>query len=145
MPTIELPDRSFRPMINWYEISTRKSMEEKLPDPPNGQLLDEKIKPFISAVNSQGDVITLSDTLFCYHVMIILKTRKIKRVELPKLTHYPVALAVDINNNVYAMRTRLGERFMLKFISVLASYFMTYISENFLIYNVMICNALIML
>ena len=66
MQPIEFPARSLHPIENWYE----------------------KVEPYTSAVNSQGDVLSVSDTLFCYDIVIILKTGKIERVELPELTHY---------------------------------------------------------
>ncbi|XP_028415710.1 uncharacterized protein LOC114539284 [Dendronephthya gigantea] len=116
MPTIELSTSSFYPIINWYEISTRKSMGEELPTlnyyPPNTKFLDEKIEPYKSAVNSQGDVLTLS--LCDDNIIFILKTGKLTRVEVPEFGRYfPLALAVDINDNVYVVSMFLNGGFLL--------------------------------
>ncbi|XP_028406256.1 uncharacterized protein LOC114528743 [Dendronephthya gigantea] len=114
MPTIELPDRSFHPIRNWKKISTRKSMGEELPHPSYEQFLDEEIIPYRSAVNSQGDVLTVPDTGSSDDIMIIHEAGKIKRVETPEFAGYFLAsLAVDMNNNVYVVRGRSGEVFML--------------------------------
>ncbi|XP_028406257.1 uncharacterized protein LOC114528744 [Dendronephthya gigantea] len=107
MPTIELPDRSFHPIRNWKEISTRKSMGKELPHSLYEQFLDEEIKPYLSAVNSQGDVLTLPVTGSNDDIMIIHETGKIKWVKIPEFAgDILVPLAVDMNNNVYVVRTR---------------------------------------
>ena len=114
MPTIELLARGFHPIINWYEISTRKSLGGELPDPQNRQLLDEKIRRYLSAVNSRGDVFTFFENGYGKNITIILKTEKIKQVELPEFRRYfPVALAVSMNNNVYVVRRHFDEGFIL--------------------------------
>ncbi|XP_028406175.1 uncharacterized protein LOC114528697 [Dendronephthya gigantea] len=114
MPTIKLPDRSFHPTRNWNEISTRESMGEELLHPPYEQFLDEKIMPALSAVNSQGDVLTVPDTGSRDDIMIIHETGKIKRVEIPEFAGYILkALAVDMNNNIYVVRGRSREVFIL--------------------------------
>ena len=47
-------------------------------------------------------------------MIYILKTGRIKRVELPELTRgVPKVLAVDINNNVYVARGHSDEGFIL--------------------------------
>ena len=57
-PTIQLPDRSFYPIWNCQEISTRKSWGEDLIHPFNRLKLNESINPLKSAVNSRGDIVS---------------------------------------------------------------------------------------
>jgi hypothetical protein len=108
MPSIELPDRSFSPILHWHEVATRKSMGKELTQHPNGLILDEEIFPFVSAVNGHGDVLTPgidSDEI----QVISSKTGKRKVVQLPDpgegkvILQYIVGLAVDNNNNVYVV------------------------------------------
>ena len=110
-PTIKLDDRSFNPIFNWQDISTRKSMAsmgEELTQLPNELILDEEIDPDYSAVNSHGDVIVGEDS---GNIKIINKTGESKVVKLPepmsegKLIDQRVrGLAVDKNNNAYMVR-----------------------------------------
>ena len=53
-PTIQLYDRSFNPIMNWQEVSTRKSWGDELIQLPNETKLDRDIFPYNSAVNSLG-------------------------------------------------------------------------------------------
>ncbi|CAB4010220.1 Hypothetical predicted protein [Paramuricea clavata] len=55
--TIQLSDRSFNPIWNWQEVSTRKSWGENLIQPPNELQLDKLIDRHKSAVNSRGEII----------------------------------------------------------------------------------------
>ena len=59
-PTIQLPDRSFYPIWNWQEISTRKSWGEDLIQPPNRLKLDESVAPYMFAVNSRGEIVSIN-------------------------------------------------------------------------------------
>ena len=114
IPTIELPGRSFHPITNWYEISTRKSLEKKLPHPPIEQFFDEIINPDVSAVNSQGDIFTFPQQPPIENIVIILETGIIKRVELPEFKDdNPTALLADTKNNLYVVRVLFDGRFML--------------------------------
>ena len=110
MPTIELPDRSFSPMLDWQEVATRKSMGKELTQHPSRRILiDEEIWPYVSAVNGHGDVLTLryidSDEI----QVISYKTGECKMIKLPDprkgevLGQYIKGLAVDNNNNVYVV------------------------------------------
>ena len=56
-PSIELADRSFCPILQWPEVSARKSMGKEITQHPNGMILDDELYPPISAVNSHGDVV----------------------------------------------------------------------------------------
>jgi hypothetical protein len=56
-PTIQLSDRSFNPIWNWQEVSTRKSWGEELIQPPNEMNLDKNINVYYSAVNSRGEIV----------------------------------------------------------------------------------------
>ena len=116
MPSIELPDRSFSPMLDWREVATRKSMGKELTQHPGGRiLLDEEIYPYVSAVNGHGDVITRRDCDSEKIQVISYKTGECKMIKLPDprkgkvLKQRIVGLAVDNNNNVYVvvlLRTR---------------------------------------
>ena len=108
MPTIELPDRSFSPMLDWQEVATRKSMGKELTQYPSRRIpIDEEIWPHASVVNGHGDVITLrylgSDNI----QVISYKTGECKMIKLPDpregevISQYIQGLAVDNNNNVY--------------------------------------------
>ena len=110
MPTIELPGRSFSPMLDWREVATRKSMGKELTQHPSRQILiDEVIWPYVCTVNGHGDVITLrycdSDEI----QVISSKTGECKVVQLPDprevevIEQRIVGLAVDNNNNVYVV------------------------------------------
>ena len=109
MPSIELPDRSFSPMLDWQEVATRKSMGKELTQHPSKRILiDERIYAYVCAVNGHGDVITRyydSDKI----QVISSKTAECKVVKLPDpregkvITQYIVGLAVDNNNNVYVV------------------------------------------
>ncbi|XP_028407315.1 uncharacterized protein LOC114529947 [Dendronephthya gigantea] len=98
MPTIEVPDRSFHPIRNWKEVSTRKSMGEELPHPSYEQFLDEKIIPDLSAVNSQGDILTFPETESSDDIMIIHAAGKIKRVLY--FEHFNLSDISDIRRSV---------------------------------------------
>ncbi|CAB3989647.1 Hypothetical predicted protein [Paramuricea clavata] len=105
---IELGDRSFNPILDWREISSRKSWGEKLILPCNELVVDKEIDLFLSAVNSHGDMIfgeVLEDK-----IKVICKTGKNKVVGLPgpregKLIDQGTAgLAVDNNNNIHVVK-----------------------------------------
>jgi hypothetical protein len=126
MPTIELPDRSFSPILDWQEVATRKSMG-KLTQHPGGRiLLDEEIFPYVCAVNGHGDVIILryydSDEIL---QVISFKTTECKTVQLPDprededFDQCIAGLAVDNNNNVYVvvwLKTRTENGYVTNFV-----------------------------
>ena len=105
-PTIELTERSFNPILHWQEISTRKSMGDKLPQHPNGLKLNiENNLYFQVAVNGNGDVVALR---YSISVIVISKTGEKKEVELPAtyreceiVRQDNLGIAVDKNNNIY--------------------------------------------
>jgi hypothetical protein len=104
---IKLADRSFNPILNWQEISTRKSWCEGPLLPQNDLLLDESIRPYHSAFNSHGDIIAVrSDD----DLKVISKNGETKLVTLPNveedkvIEHSIKGFAVDQNNNVYIVR-----------------------------------------
>ena len=110
MPTIELPDRSFSPILDWQEVATRKSMGKELTQRPRRRILiDEGICPYISAVNGHGDVITRHFINSNEFQVISYKTGECKMIKLPDpregkvIKQYTVGLAVDNNNNVYVV------------------------------------------
>ena len=108
MPSIELPDRSFSPMLDWQEVATRKSMRKELTQHPGGRiLLDEVIWHYVCAVNGHGDVLTLPYPGSGKIQVISYKTGECKMIKLPDpregevISQYIEGLAVDNNNNVY--------------------------------------------
>ncbi|CAB3991603.1 Hypothetical predicted protein [Paramuricea clavata] len=109
MPTIELPDRSFSPMLDWQEVATRKSMGKELTQYPSKRtLIDEEIRPLVCAVNSHGDIITVS---YSDEILVIFfKTGECKVVQLPEPREGKVieqrnikGIAVDNNSDVYVV------------------------------------------
>ncbi|CAB4013137.1 Hypothetical predicted protein [Paramuricea clavata] len=129
-PTIELADRSFNPILDWQEISTRKSIGDELTQLPNGLILNEEMDPRNSAVNSHGDVIVGEQP---DNIKIINKTGESKVVELHEASQVKViaeniaGLAVDKNDNVYVVRwvrTSTGKGSVL-------SYVLTVLDENY--------------
>ena len=108
-PTIELTERSFNPILHWQEISTRKSMGDKLPQHPSRLKLNtlEHDLDFQVAVNGYGDVVG-PDIRILNSVTVISKTGEKKEVELPAtyreceiVYHSNEGVAVDKNNNIY--------------------------------------------
>ena len=59
-PTVQLPSRSFKPLWNLREISTRESWGEDLIQPFNRLELNESINPYNSAVNSRGEIVSIN-------------------------------------------------------------------------------------
>ena len=106
-PTIKLPERTFNPILNWQEVSTRKSTGDELTQLPNGLIHDEDIIPGHSAVNSHGDIVVGKKP---DNIMIISKAGESKVVNLPEpsegkvIKQHIAGLAVDKNNNVYVVR-----------------------------------------
>ena len=105
--TIELADRIFNPVLEWKKVSSRKSMGGELDEPPNELVLNEDIYPWLSAVNSQGEIIVIHRT---DEIKIISRTGETKPVKLPEpregefIKRRTVRLAVDKSNNVYVVR-----------------------------------------
>ena len=114
-PGIELTDRSFNPILDWQQVSSRKSMgEDLLRQPPNKVVLnDGVIHPYISTVTSHGDVIA-AESLDDDNIKVVIKTGESKVLKLPNREELQdngidegkciVALAVDNNNNIYVLR-----------------------------------------
>jgi hypothetical protein len=105
-PTIQLADRSFNPIMNWQEVSTRKSMGDELTQLPNRLILNTTIFPPPSAVNSHGDVFVRNNS---DSIKLINKKGESKVVNLPSHGGNVVkqtidALAVDNDDNVYVVR-----------------------------------------
>jgi hypothetical protein len=109
-PTIQLSDRSFNPISNWQEVSTRKSWGKELSQLPNETKLDRYIIPYNSAVNSHGEIVVG----FCNDIEIFSRTGESKvayRFSVPSTENKEgevikqeiVGLAVDQENNVYVV------------------------------------------
>ncbi|CAB4029062.1 Hypothetical predicted protein [Paramuricea clavata] len=106
---IELTDRTFNPILDWQEVSTRKSMGNELGQAPKRLILDDAIRPRLSAVDSHGNVV-VGECGKC-NINVIQRTGETKVVhELPDcgegkvIDQGIVGLAVDKNNNVYVVR-----------------------------------------
>ena len=107
---IELTDRSFNPILDWQNVSSRKSMGEDLSQLPNKVILDDlTIDPDLTAVNSHGDVVVI-EYAHPDNIKDVSVTGESKVVELPKpreskvVGQCIVGLAVDNNNIVYVVR-----------------------------------------
>ncbi|CAB4027894.1 Hypothetical predicted protein, partial [Paramuricea clavata] len=106
-PTIQLSDRSFYPIWNWQEVSTRKSWGEELIQPPNKMNFDININPYNTAVNSRGEIVVWDDN----HIELISRTGESKVVyqfpvpsrenkEGEVIKQRILGLALDQENNV---------------------------------------------
>ena len=82
-------------------------MGGELDEPPNELVLNEDIYPWLSAVNSQGEIIVIHGS---DEIKIISRTGETKLVKLPEpregefIKRRTVRLAVDKSNNVYVVR-----------------------------------------
>mgnify|MGYP002803953537 CR=1 FL=1 len=107
---IELAARSFNPILNWQEISTRKSWDEKLMPPCNELSIENGIDLFLSAVNSHGDLVVGEAGDSEGKIRIISRTGGSKVVRLPRPKEdeinqeHVVAVAIDKSNNVIVVR-----------------------------------------
>ena len=103
----DLAGRRFNPILNWQEVSTRKSWVEGPMQPRNDLLLDENIRPCHSALNSHGDIVAVRSE---EDLKVVSKAGESKLVTLTDPTEdkvierYIKGLAVDSNNNVYIVR-----------------------------------------
>ena len=113
-PTIELAKRSFDPVLQWTEISQRKSMGKELDQHPGRVVLNEEIVALChGAVNSRSDVVVMWGGNV---IKVISRTGETKTVEIPPRkefdnvrTHSIMGLAGDNNDKVYVLcmlRTR---------------------------------------
>ena len=112
-PIIELSDGSFHPILQWPEISRRKSMGKELDQHPGRVALDEEIFPYTAAVNSHSEVIVKASR---NSIKIISRNGEAKTVELsnPKefdnvTEHQVETLAVDQNDKVYVLSAHKRE------------------------------------
>ena len=107
--TIELPDRSFNPVLEWQNVSSRKSMGGELGERPNEVVLDEVIDRRFSAVNSHGEIITRQDH---DEIKIISRSGKTKVVKLPEpegkfVQRQISSIAVDKDNVIHVVSALL--------------------------------------
>ena len=127
-PTVELANRSFSPILNWQEVSTRRSMTlgEELTQPPNEMIPDEELVSLYSAVNSHGQILVGHRD----DIKLISRTGKSKVVKLPALrdseviVQYIEGVAVDEKDNVYVVKE-------LKVRSDVIRYVLYVLNENY--------------
>ena len=110
--TIETSSRSFNPILNWREVSTRKSWGDGPMLPQNNLELYESIRPYQSALKSNGDIVAVT----CYgDIKVISRTGKSKLVvssdlgEDNVIRHSIEALAVDNNDNIYVIKCLVSD------------------------------------
>ncbi|CAB3978500.1 Hypothetical predicted protein [Paramuricea clavata] len=105
-PGIELKDRTFHPILHAREIMAKTSSSEEFVQQLNRVVNDSRIWGAAFAVNSRGEIILLDED----KITVIYSTGESKDVMLPKPTennviyHYRMDVAVDSNDNVYAVR-----------------------------------------
>ena len=133
---IEMTDRSFNPILDWQEVSSRKSMGEDLSQLPKKVILGEEMYyPYFSTVKSHGDVLVGVGSGYGHvdKIKIVIKTGESKVVKLPDPKEGTVVgegiigLAVDNNNNFYVVR-RFGTR--TENVAV-TSYMLYVLDENY--------------
>ena len=108
-PTVQLPDRSFNPIWNLQEISTRESWGEDLIQPFNQLKLNESplLTPEQSAINSRGEIVSINNVSGDMTVISRTGTTehsfptegKVAKVIIRKIS----SLACDEENNVYVL------------------------------------------
>lgn len=107
---IELPGRSFNPISDWQEVSTRNSMPRELGHPANEIIFDEQIHPRCLTINSRGDVVTNGEWGGNNILVFSKKSRKVANLPAAVgegeaiLRQNIIALAVDDKDNVYIVR-----------------------------------------
>ena len=106
-PTIQLPDQTFNPICGWEEISTRASWGEDLIQPPNRLKLNESINPFKSAVNSRGEIVSISRVSGDMTVISRTSTTKLpfptEDKEARVIERRILAVGVNEENDVYLL------------------------------------------
>ena len=106
-PTIQLPDRSFNPICNWEEVSTRKSWGEDFIEPPNRLKLNELMYPSNSAVNSRGEIVSINVVSGDMTVISRTGTTKLSFPTEDKETRVigreVLAVGVNKENDVYVL------------------------------------------
>ena len=105
-PGIELKDRTFCPIVNAHEILTETSTGEEFLQQLKPVVTDSRIHVAEFAVNSRGEIILLNHD----KITVIYSAGESKDVMFPDPTEtnvvdaYRKSIAVDSNNNVYAIR-----------------------------------------
>ena len=110
-PTIELADRSFNPIRDWCEVSTRKSWGGDLIQPPNVLILHEEIRPHRSVVTGRRETVTACTRRRDGDIKVISTTTgesKVVNLPYPKegkvIEECTLGLASDSNDNVYVVK-----------------------------------------
>ncbi|CAB4035345.1 Hypothetical predicted protein [Paramuricea clavata] len=104
-PGIKLKDRTFRPILNTYEILTKTSSSKEFVQQLKRVVVDWRYCDHF-AVNSRGEIIKLG---FNGKITVIYSTRESKDFMFPVPTEsnvfdqYSMNVAVDSNDNVYVV------------------------------------------
>ena len=112
-PTIQLPHRTFNPICNWRDISTRTSMGDHLTQTLNEVTFDGAIFSYISAINDEGRIIVRG---LLNELKVISKTgqaRSVLSIEDDKqngITHNILGVAVDEENSVYVILSETSRK-----------------------------------
>ena len=97
-PGIELTERTFHPLLNADDVLSKTSSGGEFV-PQLNQVVDSRIVCIHYAVNSRGDIILLTTD----KITIINRTGESKDVTLPEPTERAIDVAVDSNDNTYAV------------------------------------------
>ena len=135
-PTIELADRSFDPIRDWWELSTRKSWGSELTQPPNVLILDEAIWSYRSAVTGRRETVARCTDGWGDDIKVISSTGESKMVNLPYpkegevIGEYMLGIASDGNNNIYLVKG-FRIRIITETSDVVDSYVLLVLDENY--------------
>ena len=110
---IELEDRSFNPILEWQEVSTKMRWGDELAHISKELTFEELVNPYLSAVNSHGEVLGVLRFHNEAEMVSYSLNTKSEPVELPEQKDGGdevfeksgiKGLAVDKNNNFYIVR-----------------------------------------
>ena len=133
-PTIELADRSFNPIRDWCEVSTRECWGGELIQPPDGLMVDEEILSYRAAVTGRCETVARCKDGWGDKIKVTSSTGESKIVNLPypkegKVSwEYMLGIASDSNNNIYLAR---GFRIHTETGGVMDSYVLSVLDENY--------------
>ena len=133
-PTIELADRSFNPVWDWCEVSTRESWSGELIQPPNVLMVEEDIGPYCSAVTGRRETVAGGAYYRDGDIKVISRTGESKVVNLPYpkegdiIEEHTLGLASDSDNNVHVVK---GFQIRTKTDGVVDRFVLFVLDENY--------------